>query len=82
MIMSRTTVDIDDPILKEVKAIRDRRGASLGRVISDLLAQALRGSGNDSSKEAFSWISRSMGARVEVADREALYRLLDQDSPR
>jgi hypothetical protein len=80
--MSRTTVDIDEPILREVKALRDRQGTSLGRVISDLLAQALRDREKNSEKEAFSWISRSMGARVEVADKEALYRLLDQDAPR
>ena len=80
--MSRTTVDIDDPILEEVKALRDRRGTSLGRVISDLLARALRGVEKDSTKGTFSWISRSMGARVEIADKEAVYRILDQDSPR
>lgn len=80
--MSRTTVDIDEPILREVKALRDRQRTSLGRVISDLLARALRDREGDSKKETFSWISRSMGPRVEIADKEALYRLLDQDTPK
>ncbi len=37
----RTTVDIDDPILKDLKKIQEKEGRSLGRLISDLLAQAL-----------------------------------------
>ena len=37
----RTTLDIDDPILKKLKAIQARDGRSLGRLVSDLLAQAL-----------------------------------------
>ncbi len=80
--MSRTTVDIDDPILREVKALRDRQGTSLGRVISDLLAKALREKGENRKNEPFSWISRPMAPRVEIADKEALYKLLDQDAPR
>jgi len=37
----RTTVDIDDPVLKDLKRIQQKEGKSLGRLISDLLAQAL-----------------------------------------
>jgi hypothetical protein len=39
--MSRTTVNIDDPILDEVRKIRNREGESSGRAISDLLAWAI-----------------------------------------
>ncbi len=37
----RTTVDIDDPILREVKAIHEKEGRSMGAVVSELLADAL-----------------------------------------
>lgn len=37
----RTTVDIDDPILRAVKSLATQRGEPMGRVISDLLARAL-----------------------------------------
>jgi hypothetical protein len=37
----RTTLDIDDPILKQLKDFQARDGRSLGRLVSDLLAQAL-----------------------------------------
>jgi hypothetical protein len=36
----RTTIDIDDPILKELKRLQRREGKPLGRLASDLLAQA------------------------------------------
>jgi hypothetical protein len=38
--ITRATVDIDDPLLKDLKKIKKKR-KSLGRLISDLLAQAL-----------------------------------------
>jgi hypothetical protein len=76
--MSRTTVDIDDPILEEVKRVRDQEGKSLGRVISDLLAWAIadrnKPKGHDSKLE---WTARPMGARFELKDKDVLYRVLD-----
>ena len=74
----RTTVDIDDPILKDLKKIQEKEGKSLGRLISDLLAQAIRErkSPKASAKPA-RWISKEMGARVDLADREALYAAME-----
>lgn len=37
----RTTVDIDDPILRAVKSLAAQRQVSVGTVISELLAQAI-----------------------------------------
>ena len=76
----RTTVDIDDPILKDLKKIQEKEGKSLGRLISDLLAQAIgeRRSPKTSANPA-RWISKAMGARVDLADREALYAAMEQE---
>jgi hypothetical protein len=76
----RTTVDIDDPILKDLKKIQQKEGKSLGRLISDLLAQAIgeRKSSKASAKPA-RWISKAMGARVDLSDREALYAAMEQE---
>ena len=38
----RTTLDIDDPIVRELKRLREKEGKSLGRLASDLLARALK----------------------------------------
>ena len=77
----RTTLDIDDPVLAGLKAIQKREGKSLGRVVSDLLAAALSAhdANSQASPEPLDWITRSMEARVDVADREAVYDLMDED---
>jgi len=76
----RTTVDIDDPILKDLKKIQQKEGKSLGRLISDLLAQAL---GERNSAKAptrpTKWVSKSMGARIDLADHEALYAAMERE---
>ena len=41
----RTTLDIDDPVLRELKELQTREGKSLGRLVSDLLARAEGGCG-------------------------------------
>ncbi len=76
----RTTVDIDDPILKDLKKIQQKEGKSLGRLISDLLAQAIgeRKAGKLPAKP-IKWVSKPMGARINLADREALYAAMEED---
>ena len=36
----RTTIDIDDPILVDLRRLQQREGKSLGRLVSDLLTQS------------------------------------------
>ena len=77
----RTTLDIDEPVLAGLKAIQKREGKSLGRLVSDLLIAALseRKDNGGPSPEPFDWITKAMGARVDVADRDAVYDLMDED---
>ena len=74
----RTTVDIDDPVLKDLKKLQKREGKSLGRLISDLLAQAIgeRKSAKTPARPP-QWIAKAMGARIDLADREALYAAME-----
>ncbi len=75
----RTTVDIDTPILKDLKALQRKEGKSLGRLISDLVAKALhdrRKNTKPLSKPR--WISRAMGARVDLADKGAVYAIMKE----
>ncbi len=77
----RTTVDIDDPILKEVKKLGKAEGKSLGRMISDLLAQALKRRRMPTPHaEQPRWISRDMRARINLDDKDTLYSALDRQS--
>lgn len=38
----RTTLDIDEPVLRELKQLQTKEGKSLGRLVSNLLARALK----------------------------------------
>jgi hypothetical protein len=74
----RTTLDIDDPILREVKAIHEKEGRSMGAVVSELLADALsRRRAARTRPPAFRWTARPMNALVDLADKDALYAALD-----
>jgi hypothetical protein len=73
----RTTLDIDDPVLKELKRRQRAEGKSLGKLASELLARALAEHDNDAGPARFNWVSRDMGARVDLADKEALYQAMD-----
>lgn len=76
----RTTLDIADPILMEVKALHEKEGRSIGAIVSELLADALaRRRAAAGARAAFVWTSRSMNALVDLADKEAVFAALDTD---
>jgi hypothetical protein len=77
----RTTLDIDDPILREVKAIHEREGRSIGAIVSELLAEALARRRPSRARPSFRWNSRPMKALVDLTDKETVYAALDADSP-
>lgn len=79
----RTTVDLDVPILQELKRLQKIEGKSLGRLVSDLLAQAMAARrARRAPRPAFQWLSRPMNARIDLADKEALHAALDRDGAR
>ena len=80
----RTTIDIDDPILKDLKRLQQREGKSLGRLVSDLLAQSLANQGSTEAPPAlvFNWIMRPMNARVDLADKYAVLDAMDERASR
>jgi hypothetical protein len=75
----RTTLDIDDPILREVKAIHEKEGRSIGSIVSELLADALARRRSPRERRAFRWTARPMRALVDVSDKEAVYAALDAE---
>ncbi|HUC75616.1 MAG TPA: hypothetical protein VMS04_10025 [Vicinamibacterales bacterium] len=75
----RTTIDIAEPILREVKAIHQKEGRSMGAVVSELLADALARRRTPPQKPSFRWTSRPMKALVDLADKDAMYAALDAD---
>ena len=74
----RTTLDIDGPILSELKVLQEREGKSLGRLVSDLLAHALKEGAEAAPTSPPVWNAKPMHARFDLADKEALHRVLDE----
>jgi hypothetical protein len=74
----RTTLDIDDPVMRQLRRRQKGSGKSLGQLASELLAQALAEPPQAKVAVGLSCTSRPMGALVDVADKDALYRALDE----
>jgi hypothetical protein len=76
-----TTIDIDDPILREIKAIHEGEGRSMGAVVSEMLAEALARRRVSRARPSFRWTSHPMKSLVNLADKETVYAVLDADRP-
>jgi hypothetical protein len=78
-IIMRTTIDLESPVLEELKRVQLEEGVSLGKLASRLLADALAFRRQKAAKPVnFAWNTGRMGAVVDLADKDAVYRVLDQ----
>jgi hypothetical protein len=73
----RTTLDIDAPVLKELRELQRREGGTLGELASRLLAESLARRPRTVARP-LEWTSRPMGARVDLADKDIVYAVLDR----
>ncbi len=64
------SLNIDTPILEELKKIQDEEGKPLGKLVSEMLLIALdeRKRIKDRDDKEFRWNSKSMNARIDIAD--------------
>ena len=74
----RTTLDIEGPVLKELRELTRREGGTLGSVVSRLLAEALARRGRRPAPTPFRWTAGPMAAMVDLADKDAVYLILDR----
>lgn len=75
----RTTLDLELPILKELKSLSKMHASSLSKMASQLLAEALAlQKTKKKSVLPFEWTAQPMGAKVDIGDKDALYRILEQ----
>jgi hypothetical protein len=76
--MTRTTLNLDPVVMRELRVRSKREGKSIGELASQLLA---RGLGEEAAPQPrpFSWVSRDLGRpAVDLEDKEALSVLLDK----
>lgn len=74
--MPRTTVSIDASILRALKRRAREEGKSLGQVISEIVAPALRGGGRSRDSSTVQWRSSPMQPKVDLEDKEAVREAL------
>ncbi|MEC8944171.1 MAG: hypothetical protein VX398_04795 [Acidobacteriota bacterium] len=79
--MARTTVDIDTPVLKEIKNLGRAEGKSLGRLVSELLSEALGHRITEQEEFTMDWFHQDMGALIEIGDKDELYPAMDNNGP-
>jgi hypothetical protein len=73
----RTTVDIEDTVLEELRALQRREGVTLGALASRLLAEALAQTPRPQAPP-LAWTSKSMQALVDLDDKDVVYAILDR----
>jgi hypothetical protein len=80
----RTTLDISDPVLAELKRLQSLEGKSMGALASELLAQALADRCKvcePAAKPVFRWASQRMGAKVDISDKSAVLDAMEKPLP-
>jgi hypothetical protein len=68
----RTTLDIEASVLKDLRELQQPDGGTLGELVSRLLSEALARKPKRSATPALEWTARPMGARVDLADKDAI----------
>lgn len=72
----RTTINIATPVFKELKALRDKEGGTLGDVVSRLPAEALKTRRVSMERPELEWDSKPMRP-PGPGDKEAVYAIPD-----
>jgi hypothetical protein len=71
--VTRTTVDIDASVLRELKKRQERERKTLGQLISELLARAIESENDRTEARPFSWVTRDLQPRLDIEDKDALW---------
>jgi hypothetical protein len=78
-IMPRTTLNLDGPVLADLKRLQRKEGKPLGDLASELLATAIaERKSSTATSVRLRWTSRPMGALVDLDDKEALFASLNE----
>jgi hypothetical protein len=76
--MARTTLNIDDPVLADLKRLQRKEAKALGDLASELLATAIAArKGAPVITPRLHWTSKPMGALVDISDKDALFAAMD-----
>lgn len=74
-------MDLAKPVLEELKALQKKEGRTLGELASQILAEGLREkqrSRVEAVPRKFHWCSQPLGPKVNLSDKEAVYRAMGE----
>lgn len=79
IIRMRTTVNIDDTLMRKVKQVASQTGRTITQVIEEALRREVTGERVERKPFTFKWISVSgrLQPGVDLADRDALTELME-----
>lgn len=72
----RTTIDLDDDILRTLKRRQREEQKTLGQLVSELLAQAL--ATDPRPRVDIRWATADLRPRVDLDDKDAVWAVLDR----
>lgn len=75
----RTTIDLDDDILRALKRRQREEGKTLGQLVSELLARALAAEPRQSVD--IRWATADLRPRIDLDDKDAVWAVLDRMPP-
>ena len=76
--VTRTTLNLDDPVLADLKRLQRKEGKPLGELASELLASAIAERKHATvPRLRLQWTSRPMGALVDLDDKQAIFVALE-----
>jgi hypothetical protein len=77
--MARTTLNIDDPVLADLKRLQRIEAKPLGDLASELLATAIAARKSAHAPvPRLHWTSKAMGALVDISDKDELFAAMDR----
>jgi hypothetical protein len=71
-------LDIEAPLMRELREIQKREGGTLGALVSRLLAEALARRPKKRVASDLEWTAKPMGALIDLADKDVVYAILDR----
>jgi plasmid stability protein len=78
--MTRTTLDVDATVLKQLRDRAEAEGKSMGQVASEVLAPALVEDEGGRAPRPLHWRSKKMGTpKFDLEDKETLWMFLDRE---
>lgn len=72
----RTTLDLDDDVLRVLKQRQRIEGKTLGQLVSELLAKALAAA--PGPRADIRWTTEDLRPRVDLDDKDAVWAVLDR----